>query len=657
MKQLQYKDLMLTEEQILKIIKKYISKNETNYAILLDGEWGTGKTYFIREKLIPLLKKDYKNEKKEKNKVFKLKNKTVKFKNKKPIYISLYGIEDVKEISKSIYISLLGEKNNKWISAPINITQFLNPDIDYSKITEVLEQFIQLENNVIIFDDLERCNIDINLCLGYINNLVEHNNIKVIIVANEKEIGKLNYDKNYELKLITAMNKDINYNDPEIKDIFGEKKKVENDINNIVERARRIFKNGELYKIIKEKLIGKTIYYRPNITEIFNSLINSDDIDENIKNLLNKKRQYIIERLEYNNCTNIRTVKFIIEVINEIGIILNTIDIKEKDKEMIYDKLILYIIDDCVMFKTTGKIYNWDKDVEFDTITLKGDGYASYLDYITGFRFVDMYIKQGIINQDYVEKSIKGYLEAESYQINDENDPYYKLSIYWELEDQEIIEYLNLIEKNLRNGEYSVKLFPKMIKTFSSIENLNFQVEKIEQLITIMKEQILENNAEYIDWHTMIEKSEVAEIYNKNTKILKEAIDQKGKEKEEIELNEIINNMDWGIKLNDYCYEKKDVFLGDKMFLAKLNIDKIINNINKSNSKNIYHFKYCIDRIYNFSNLREFYEKDIPNLEKLIIGLEELNTAKYGVTKKEAIEYLIKILKDKLKILNGEYKR
>ena len=29
----------------------------------------------------------------------------------------------------------------------------------------------------------------------------------------------------------------------------------------------------------------------------------------------------------------------------------------------------------------------------------------------------------------------------------------------------------------------------------------------------------------------MIEKSEVAEIYNKNTKILKEAIDQKGKEK------------------------------------------------------------------------------------------------------------------------------
>ena len=206
MQQSQESKFSLTDEQILEIIEKYTNKKETNYAILLDGEWGSGKTYFIREKLVPKLKDNYEKEKKEKNKDDKLKN-------KKPLYISLYGIEDVKEISKSIYLNLLGEKRNKWISAPINIAQFLKPDIDYTKITEVLDQFVNLENNIIVFDDLERCNIDINLCLGFINNLVEHNNIKVIIVANEKEIGKLNYDKNYELKLIAAMNKEVNYND------------------------------------------------------------------------------------------------------------------------------------------------------------------------------------------------------------------------------------------------------------------------------------------------------------------------------------------------------------------------------------------------------------------------------------------------------------
>lgn len=647
MQQLKKEDFLLTDEQILEIIEKYVNKKETNYAILLDGEWGSGKTYFVREKLVPKLKVNYEKEKKEKKEDDNLKN-------KKPIYISLYGMEDVKEISKAIYINLLGEKSNKWISTPINIAQFLKPDIDYSKITEVLEQFVNLEKNIIIFDDLERCNIDINLCLGYINNLVEHNNIKVIIVANEKEIGKLSYDKNYELKLIAAMNKEVNYNDPEIKDLFGDKKKAENDIKTIVKRTHRIFKNGELYKVIKEKLIGKTIYYKPNITAIFDNLINNDDIDENIKKLLNDKKKYIIERLEYNKCINIRTFKFIIEVINEIGIAINSIHIKEKNKKIIYDKLITYIIDASSMFKTTGKTYNWDRDVDFDTITLKGEEYTSYLDYVVGFKFVDMYIKQGIINKSYIEKSINNYLEYESYQINDEDDPYYKLSIYWELEDHEIIECLDLIEKNLNNGEYSFKLFPKMIRTFSSIENLNFQVDKIKELINIMKEQILRCKVQYIDWHTMIEDPTVVEIYNKNIKVLKDAISQKGEEEKEIEINEIINDNDWGIKLNDYCYERKDEFLNDGMFLAKLNIDKIINNIINSNSKNVYHFKYCIDRVYHFSNLKEFYKKDIPNFQKLIQGLEQMNKDEYGVTKKEAIGYLTKISKEKLKILNGE---
>ena len=647
MQQLQENEFSLKDEQVLEIIEKYVDKKETNYAILLDGEWGSGKTYFIREKVVPKLKANYEKAKKEKNKDDNLKN-------KKPIYISLYGIEDVKEISKSIYINLLGEKNNKWVNTPINIAQFLKPDVDYSKITEILEQFVDLEKNIIIFDDLERCNIDINLCLGYINNLVEHNNIKVIIVANEKEIGKLNYDKNYELKLIAAMNKEVNYNDPEIKDLFGNKNKTENDIKTVVERTHRIFKNGELYKAIKEKLIGKTIYYKTDIQAIFDNLISNNDVDENIEKLLNNKKKYIIERLEYNKCTNIRTFKFIIEVINEIGIVINAINIKKKDKKIIYDKLITYIIDASSMFKITGKTYNWNKDVDFDTITLKGDEYTSYLDYVVGFKFVDIYIKQGIINKSYIEKSINNYLEYESYQINDEDDPYYKLSIYWELEDEEIIECLDLIEENLKNGEYSFKLFPKMIKTFSSIENLNFQVEKIKELIDIMKEQILKVKVQYIDWHTMIEHPAVVEIYNKNIKVLKDAINQKGEEEEEVEINEIINDNDWGIKLNDYCYERKDEFLNDRMFLAKLNIDKIISNITNSNSKNIYHFKYCIDRVYRFSNLKEFYEKDIPNFQKLITGLEKMNKDEYGVTKKEAIEYLAEISKEKLKILNGE---
>ena len=47
---------------------------------------------------------------------------------------------------------------------------------------------------VIVFDDLERCEMPISETLGYINDYVEHKNVKCVIVANEQEINKINYD-------------------------------------------------------------------------------------------------------------------------------------------------------------------------------------------------------------------------------------------------------------------------------------------------------------------------------------------------------------------------------------------------------------------------------------------------------------------------------
>jgi hypothetical protein len=45
-------------------------------------------------------------------------------------------------------------------------------------------------NQLIIFDDLERCSISIPDTLGYINQFVEHKDCKVIILANEDELLK-----------------------------------------------------------------------------------------------------------------------------------------------------------------------------------------------------------------------------------------------------------------------------------------------------------------------------------------------------------------------------------------------------------------------------------------------------------------------------------
>ena len=51
------------------------------------------------------------------------------------------------------------------------------------------------DKSILIFDDLERCQIDISNLLGYINYFVEHQGLKVILVANEKKLEK---DSNYK---------------------------------------------------------------------------------------------------------------------------------------------------------------------------------------------------------------------------------------------------------------------------------------------------------------------------------------------------------------------------------------------------------------------------------------------------------------------------
>lgn len=39
----------MTEQQIKEEILRYIKDRTYNYAVLIDGEWGSGKTYFVKK--------------------------------------------------------------------------------------------------------------------------------------------------------------------------------------------------------------------------------------------------------------------------------------------------------------------------------------------------------------------------------------------------------------------------------------------------------------------------------------------------------------------------------------------------------------------------------------------------------------------------------
>ena len=50
-------------------------------------------------------------------------------------------------------------------------------------------EFFATNNKILCFDDLERANVDVIDILGYINNFVEHDHIKTIIICNEIELS------------------------------------------------------------------------------------------------------------------------------------------------------------------------------------------------------------------------------------------------------------------------------------------------------------------------------------------------------------------------------------------------------------------------------------------------------------------------------------
>lgn len=178
-------DKYLNEDAITAEIMSYVKNRIYNYAVLIDGDWGTGKTYFIQKSIIP----------------------TLEGSGYMPIYISLYGVNSTDTVSQKIALSILTNKlpSDKRTVAkqclpaigsfvlPIGQTllnatgisilePFFKSPVEDIPWDTIFKKFNDSRKRIFIFDDLERCSLPINEILGYINSLVEHE-CKVIKVS------------------------------------------------------------------------------------------------------------------------------------------------------------------------------------------------------------------------------------------------------------------------------------------------------------------------------------------------------------------------------------------------------------------------------------------------------------------------------------------
>ncbi|AUJ79620.1 hypothetical protein CWI88_00530 [Enterobacter cancerogenus] len=185
-------------KDVIDYLNYYFSENTTtDFAILLNGSWGSGKTYFIKNSIL---------------------NETNRLIN--PLNITLNGVASISEITDQFFSLLYPRLSSKSVRMLGVITSraingFVGTDVakDNNDKTLIKDIFIDVKNRIIIFDDLERCLIPIASVLGYINSFVEHERCKVLIVASENDISKDQLN-DYLLKKEKTIGKTISFIPP-----------------------------------------------------------------------------------------------------------------------------------------------------------------------------------------------------------------------------------------------------------------------------------------------------------------------------------------------------------------------------------------------------------------------------------------------------------
>lgn len=171
-------------EALIHFLDRYCSASVApGYAVMLKGPWGSGKTWFVEKYRDRLTGKKMRS-----------------------LYVTLFGVKRPADISDQFFAQIhtvLGDAKVQkgWSIAKSLLKGALRVDLDGDGKEDGslqisipdLGKWASTEGAILIFDDLERVGMPMEDMLGYINQFVEHDGYRVIIVANEdKAIEKEN---------------------------------------------------------------------------------------------------------------------------------------------------------------------------------------------------------------------------------------------------------------------------------------------------------------------------------------------------------------------------------------------------------------------------------------------------------------------------------
>ena len=455
-------------DDLIESILDYVRSDYTDYAIMINGEWGSGKTYF------------WNNQVKKKIESLKLNGK--KFTT---IYMSLYGISNLEEISKKIFMetSQLMDRNlrrymntNKITTIPeyaktgIDMANFFGSSSNGGRID--YDEFFSTDDKVLCFDDLERANVDVIDILGYINNFVEHDHIKTIIICNEKELSTKIKNSNLEMKTFIATY---------LLDKQGElNKKDKPMVEKIQDKIEHVFDKAIDYERIKEKLIGETFEYAPQFDYIINGIFMRFEQNRDLIRFLRENTKLIISTFKKSGTRNLRILKHALndfsKIYEEVSNLYPNTNYRAMQAMLIFTIAVSFEIKAGKI--TKEKFKNIKDNEEYKSILVSsrvlmdnrqfyikefdGNYYYNFKSEFRFFKFIEYYVRTRIFDM----KLFKEELEAVNTSPKAKKVPSYKKILveeYWKVPDEK---FGSIIEKTLnevQKGEIElidvVKLF------------------------------------------------------------------------------------------------------------------------------------------------------------------------------------------------------
>ena len=456
-------------EDLVESILDYVRSDYTDYAIMINGEWGSGKTHFWNNKI----KK-------------KIESMQLNGKRYTTIYMSLYGISNLEEISKKIFIEttqLMDKNLRKYMDAneQTTIPEYAKTGIDMANFFGVTqtgdkvdyEEFFSTDDKVLCFDDLKRAIVDVIDILGYINNFVEHDHIKTIIICNEKELSTKLKSSNLEMKTFIATY---------LLDKQDELNKADKPIvEKIQDKIEHVFDKANDYERIKEKLIGETFEYAPKFDYIINGILMRYENNPDLIRFLRENTGLIISTFNKSGTRNLRILKHALNDFMKIYEMVNK-SYPNTSHRVIQTMLIFTI---AVSFEikagkiTKDKFMNIKDNEEYKSILVSSrilmdnrqfyikefdsNYYYNFKSEYRFFKFIEYYVRTRIFDM----KLFKENMETIRNTVDTENLPAYKRLLteeYWKISDDQFEDVIEEIVEDVKAGK--IKLID-MVKIFA----------------------------------------------------------------------------------------------------------------------------------------------------------------------------------------------